>query len=272
MNLYDRAEHICNQLKEKVDYIPDVAIVLGSGLGAFAESIAVDCEIKYSDIDGFPVSTVKGHAGKLIFGSVAGKKIVAMMGRFHLYEGYNTDDVTLPVRVFQLLGIKSIILTNAAGGVNPSYKPGDLMIITDHISLFCPTPLTGANDDRFGTRFPSMNHVYDEEYIAIANDVAAANNIGIKKGTYCYCKGPMYETPAEIKMIALAGTDATGMSTVPEAIAAAHGGMRMLGISCITNMAAGISKTELNHSEVMETGKAVEKKFSLLVSEIVRSL
>lgn len=272
MELYEKALNICNQLKKMVNYVPNTAIVLGSGLGAFADSINVDFEIKYSDIESFPVSTVPGHAGKLIFGTAAGKKIVAMQGRFHLYEGYSTDDVTLPVRVFQLLGVKNLIVTNAAGAINTSYKPGDLMIINDHISFFCPSPLTGKNDDRFGTRFPSMSEAYDKEYIKIANEVAKENNIEVKNGVYCYCKGPMFETPAEIRFARLAGADSAGMSTVPEVISAVHGGMRVLGISCMTNMAAGILDCPLTHEEVMETGKMVEEKFSVLMNKIVAEI
>ena len=269
MGLFERANKIKEFLENKIDYVPDAAIVLGSGLGEFAKEIKVDAEIDYKDIEGFPVSTVKGHAGKLIFGSVGGKKIAAMSGRFHLYEGYGTDDVTLPVRVFQLMGIKNYIVTNAAGAVNTSYKPGDLMIINDHISLFCPSALTGENDERFGTRFPSMCEAYNKELISIAEKAAENINIDVQNGVYCYCKGPMFETPAEIRALRTLGADAVGMSTVPEVVAAVHGGMRVLGISCITNMAAGILDQPLTHIEVMETGKMVEEKFSAFMKEIV---
>ena len=223
-------------------------------------------------MEGFPVSTVKGHAGKLIFGTVSGKKIVAMSGRFHLYEGYSTDDVTLPVRVFQLMGIKNYIVTNASGAVNTAYQPGDLMIMNDHIGFFCPSVLTGNNDERFGTRFPSMSEAYNKDLIRIAECAAENTDVNIKKGVYCYCKGPMFETPAEIRAARALGADAVGMSTVPEVVAAVHGNMRVLGISCITNMAAGILNQPLTHAEVMETGKAVEKKFSLFMKEIISLL
>ena len=269
MGLFERANNIKEILEKKIDCVPDAAIVLGSGLGEFANEIKVDAEIDYKDIEGFPVSTVKGHAGKLIFGSVSGKKIVAMSGRFHLYEGYGTDDVILPVRVFQLMGIKNYIVTNAAGAVNTAFNPGDLMIIRDHISFFCPSVLAGENDERFGTRFPSMSEAYDKALISIAEEAAEHANIDIKKGVYCYCKGPMFETPAEIRAARILGADAVGMSTVPEVIAAVHGDMRVLGISCITNMAAGILDQPLTHIEVMETGKMVEKKFSAFMQEIV---
>lgn len=270
MDLYNRAQHICSQLRQAVSYVPHTAVVLGSGLGAFADSIEKDCEIDYSDIDGFPVSTVSGHKGKLIFGTVGDKKIVAMQGRFHLYEGYGTDDVTLPIRVFQLMGIKNLIITNAAGAINTSFVPGDLMLITDHISLFCPSPLSGVNDDRLGTRFPSMCDAYDRQLVAAANTAAAQIGISLRQGVYCYCKGPMYETPAEIRALRLMGCDAAGMSTVPEVIAAVHGGLRVLGISCLTNMAAGILDKPLSHSEVIETGKSVEKKFTELLNAVLR--
>lgn len=269
MKLFERANRIKEFLADKIDYVPEIAIVLGSGLGAFANEIKVDAKIDYKDIEGFPVSTVKGHAGRLIFGSVSGKKIVAMQGRFHLYEGYNTDDVTLPVRAFQLMGIKNYIVTNASGAVNTAYKPGDLMVINDHISFFCPSALTGENDDRLGTRFPSMSEAYDKAFISIANRAAEHMNIEVQNGVYCYCKGPMFETPAEIRAARILGADAVGMSTVPEVVAAVHGGMRVLGISCITNMAAGILDQPLTHQEVMETGKMVEEKFSAFMKEIV---
>lgn len=270
MGLYERAELIKNFLESKVNYIPHTAIVLGSGLGEFAREIKVDFEIDYKDIDGFPVSTVAGHKGKLIFGSIEGKNIVAMQGRFHLYEGYGTDDVTLPVRIFQLMGIKNYIVTNAAGAVNLSYKPGDFMLIEDHIGLFCPSDLTGENDERFGVRFPSMSSAYSKELIKTAENAADEIGLEVKKGVYCYCKGPMFETPAEIRFLRMAGADAVGMSTVPEVVAAVHGEMNVLGISCMTNMAAGILNQPLTHQEVMETGKLVEKKFSLFVKRIIR--
>lgn len=272
MSLFERANRIKEFLAEKIDYVPEAAIVLGSGLGEFSNEIQTDAVLYYKDIEGFPVSTVKGHAGKLIFGTVSGKKIVAMSGRFHLYEGYSTDDVTLPVRVFQLMGIKNYIVTNASGAVNITYRPGDLMIMNDHIGFFCPSVLTGNNDERFGTRFPSMSEAYNKDLIRIAECAAENIDISTQKGVYCYCKGPMFETPAEIRAARALGADAVGMSTVPEVVAAVHGNMRVLGISCITNMAAGILNQPLTHAEVMETGKAVEKKFSLFMKEIISLL
>ena len=192
-----------------------------------------------------------------------------MQGRFHLYEGYSTDDVTLPIRVFRRLGVKTLILTNAAGAVNEAFRPGDLMIINDHISFFCPSPLRGKNDDRLGPRFFPMTDAYDKELCEIAKKAAAECGTDIKSGVYCYCPGPMFETPAEIRAVSRLGCDAVGMSTVPEAIVAAHSGLRLLGISCLTNMAAGLSDTAPSHEEVIETGKSVEKKFSALMSKIL---
>lgn len=272
MTLFDKAERICSCLKEKIEHLPEIALVLGSGLGAFAEQIDAECVVPYSELDGFPVSTVAGHAGRFVFGTLAGKNVVAMQGRIHLYEGYSPEEVTLPIRVFQLLGVRTVVLTNAAGAVNTAYRPGDFMAITDHIGLFAPSPLTGANDERLGVRFPSMSEVYDKTLAETLKSVAKTHGIPLREGVYAYAKGPMYETPAEIRMLRMLGADAVGMSTVPEAIVAAHGGMKVLGISCLTNMAAGILKQPLSHAEVMETGKRVEKQFSELLLGLVGAL
>ena len=272
MSLYDEAKQTADFIKSKINNIPKTAIVLGSGLGPFAKEIEKEVEFDYKDIPNFPVSTVPGHAGKLIFGKIAGKGIVAMQGRFHLYEGYSAGEVTLPVRVFQLLGIENYIVTNAAGAVNLDYKPGDLMIIKDHIGLFCESVLFGKNDDRLGTRFPSMSEAYSKELIKKAEKAAEKCSLNIRKGVYCYCKGPMFETPAEIRFLRVAGADAVGMSTVPEVVAAVHAKMNVLGISCMTNMAAGILDQPLTHIEVMETGKKVEKEFSAFMKEIIKNI
>lgn len=274
MTLYDRAVNAVAYIRERLSATPallqpEIAIVLGSGLGACAKAIENRVEIPYAEIPMFPQSTVEGHAGNFIFGVLEGKAVVAMQGRFHLYEGYGTDDVTLPVRVFQLLGVKSLIVTNAAGAINLQYQVGDFMIIKDHISLFCPSPLKGKNEAAFGTRFPSMSCAYDKEYMQLAQQIADELHISVCQGVYCYCQGPMYETPAEIRALRVLGADAAGMSTVPEVIAAVHGGIKVLGISCMTNMAAGILEVPLNHAEVMETGKRVERDFSKFVREIV---
>lgn len=267
--LVKRLENTVEFLKEKLNQIPEIAIILGSGLGSLADLITDKVEIPYEIIPGFPVTTVAGHEGKLIAGNLRGKRVLAMKGRFHYYEGNEMDSVVYPIRVFKKLGIEKIIVTNAAGGVNKEFKPGDLMLITDHIGLFCVNPLRGENPDELGPRFPDMTMAYDREVQKLALNCAEKAGIELKTGIYCYCKGPSYESPAEIRAIRVLGADAVGMSTVPEVIAARHMGMKILGISCITNMAAGILDQPLDHKEVMETGKMVERKFSGLVSEIV---
>lgn len=257
-------------LKKEIGQIPEIAIILGSGLGNLANRIEDKLEISYDNIPNFPKTTVVGHEGKLIFGTLSNRRVVAMKGRFHYYEGNSMNDVVYPIRVFKLLGIENLIVTNAAGGVNTSFTPGDLMLITDHLSFFCENPLRGENFDNFGPRFPDMSIAYDRHLREIA--VSAAQNLGIelKTGIYAYCKGPSFESPAEIRALRAMGADAVGMSTVPETITARHMGMRVLGISCITNMAAGILDQPLNHEEVMETGKRVGEKFTSLVSGIVK--
>lgn len=260
-----------NYIKDKIDFIPEIAIILGSGLGNLADYIENKTEISYELIPNFPETTVVGHDGKLIFGELNNRKIVAMKGRFHYYEGNDMSEVIYPIRVFKLLGIQNLIVTNAAGGVNTDFVPGDLMLITDHLSFFCENPLRGENLDQLGPRFPDMSVAYDKKLRDIA--IASARNLGIdlKSGIYCYCKGPSFEAPAEIRALRALGADAVGMSTVPETITARHMGMRVLGISCITNMAAGILEQPLNHEEVIETGKQVSQKFSTLVSDITKN-
>lgn len=270
-DMMKRLEKTVDYLKEKISDIPDVAIILGSGLGKLADLIEGKQEIPYDDIPNFPQTTVVGHEGKLIIGRLGSKNVLAMKGRFHYYEGHEMDVVVYPIRAFKLLGIKNLIVTNAAGGVNTGFVPGDLMIIKDHISFFSENPLRGENLDQLGPRFPDMSQAYDRNLIAIAEKAAQRLGISVQTGIYSYCKGPSFESPAEIRALRLLGADAVGMSTVPEVITARHMGMRILGISCITNMASGILDQPLNHEEVIETGKMVEKKFSSLVSEIVQS-
>lgn len=260
------ADHISKRIKQN----PQIAVILGSGLGPLVDEIQQPIEIDYTEISGFPHTTVKGHAGKLVSGILGGKRILAMKGRFHYYEGWDISQVVFHIRVFKLLGISNLIVTNAAGGINTSFTPGDLMLITDHISLFAPSPLRGANQDDFGPRFPDMCNAYDAEAIAMAWEVAAKRNIRLKQGVYAFAQGPMFETPAEIQALRLLGADAVGMSTVPEVITARHCGMKVLGISCITNMAAGVLGQNLNHEEVMETAGRVGKDFTELVTEILR--
>ncbi|HHU91177.1 MAG TPA: purine-nucleoside phosphorylase [Clostridiaceae bacterium] len=264
----DRTAHY---LKNKVGFIPEIAVILGSGLGKLADYIDGSIEIPYEEIPDFPSTTVAGHEGKLIFGTIKNRKVVAMKGRFHYYEGNDMDAVVFPVRVFKRMGIENIIITNAAGGVNTEFTPGDLMLITDHISFFCENPLRGENIDELGPRFPDMSAVYDRALRKAALESARKLGIDLKEGIYSYCKGPSYESPSEIKALRQMGADAVGMSTVPEAIVARHMGMRVLGISCITNMAAGVLDQPLNHEEVMETGKQAEQKFSGLVSDIIEN-
>ena len=269
-NYFEKLIETRDYIKTIVGRTPHIAIVLGSGLGPLADQITEKKEINYDEIPNFPKTTVVGHEGKLIFGFLGEKYVVAMKGRFHYYEGFDIPELIFPVRVFKLLGIDNIILTNAAGGVNNQFKPGDLMLIKDHIGFYAESALRGANIDEFGPRFPDMSQVYSKNLNDIACECAKKHNINLRRGIYSYTKGPMFETTAEIRALGALGADAVGMSTVPEAIAAKHAGMKVLGISCITNMAAGILDQPLTHEEVMETGKMVEEKFSTLITEIVK--
>lgn len=268
-DMMKKLDKTVNALRDKISFTPEIAVILGSGLGKLADFIEDKHEIPYEEIPNFPQTTVVGHEGKLIFGTLGGRKVVAMKGRFHYYEGNDMEVVVYPIRVFKHMGIQNLIVTNAAGGVNTGFVPGDLMLITDHISLFCENPLRGENLDLLGPRFPDMSVAYDRDLRKIAAESAKKLGIDLKSGVYSYCKGPSFESPAEIKALRLLGADAVGMSTVPETIVARHMGMRVLGISCITNMAAGILDQPLNHEEVIETGKQVEKKFSSLVTTII---
>ncbi len=261
----------CVQQKFDFDkFRPDVAIVLGSGLGEFAQDIDIVGEVSYGDIDGFPVSTVPGHAGKFIFGYVGDVKVVCMKGRVHYYEGYDITDVVLPVRLMKMMGAKILFVTNACGGINPSFEACDFMMITDHVSLFAPNPLIGANIEELGTRFPDMSEVYDKDLRVLIKEAAAENNIKLQKGVYAQLTGPSFESPAEIKMLHTMGVDVAGMSTVVEAIAANHMGMKICGISFVSNLAAGISPTPLTHEEVQEAANIAGPKFRLLVAETVK--
>jgi purine-nucleoside phosphorylase len=271
MDLMKRLDETVGFLKENIGHVPEIAIILGSGLGKLADLIEDAKIIPYEEIPNFPKTTVAGHEGKLIFGTIKNRGVVAMKGRFHYYEGNEMDSVVYPIRVFRRLGIGNLIVTNAAGGINTGFRPGDLMLITDHISLFCENPLRGENVNDLGPRFPDMTMAYDRNLQALALESAGKLGIDLKSGIYSYCKGPSYESPAEIRALRNMGADAVGMSTVPETIVARHMGMRILGISCITNMAAGILDQPLNHEEVMETGKQVEKKFSELVCNIIEN-
>ncbi len=271
--VYERATEAARFITAKAQgKTPRAAIVLGSGLGGVASAIEDRVEIPYSEIPHFPVSTVEGHDGKLIVGSINGVEVVAMKGRFHFYEGYTMEQVTLPVRVFSLMEVRTLILTNAAGGANPDFGPGSLMIITDHINLMGDNPLIGPNDNRFGPRFPDMTEVYSKDYIASARAVARETGIALAEGVYIALRGPSYETPAEVRMLRALGADALGMSTVPEAIVARHSGLQVLGLSCITNTAAGLAGQEINHAEVMEVGKEAGERLSELILKLLPRL
>lgn len=259
-------------LKEKVPAGAEIGLILGSGLGVLAEEIEEPAVIPYRDIPNFPVSTVEGHAGQLVVGRLEGKRVAAMQGRFHYYEGYSLQQVVFPVRVMKKLGIKALVVTNAAGGINHGYEPGDLMLITDHLNLTGNNPLIGPNDDEFGPRFPDMSEAYDRNLIELAEGVAAGQKLKLQKGIYAGLTGPTYETPAEIRYLRSIGADAVGMSTVPEVIVANHAGLRVLGISCITNMAAGVLPQKLTHDEVMETAERVREKFTKLVKGVLREV
>ena len=276
MEKYGEAEkklfHTLSLVREKTAFQPFIALVLGSGLGDFANQLNVELEIPYSDIDGFPVSTVAGHAGKFIFGYLDDVPVVCMKGRVHYYEGYSMSDVVLPVRLMALLGARILFLTNAAGGLNESFHAGDLMMIRDHVSVFVPNPLIGPNLECLGTRFPDMTQVYDRELQSILKNLADRFRIPLREGTYTQLTGPSYESPAEIRMLKLLGTDAVGMSTVVEAIAANHAGMRICGISCICNMAAGMSGKPLSHREVQEAADGAAPKFTMLVAGAIKEM
>ena len=261
-----------DSVSKRIDTKPEIGIVLGSGLGTFAQEVKISKEISYSEIEGFPVSTVEGHKGKFLFGTLAGRKVALMQGRVHYYEGYDMTDVVLPVRLLGMLGVKTMILTNAAGGINPDFQPGVLMMIKDHISFFVPSPLRGANIDEIGVRFPDMTHVYSEELQETVRAAARKAGITLREGVYVQHGGPNFETPAEIRAYRLLGADAVGMSTACEAMALNHMGVRVCGISCITNLAAGMNRTPLTHEEVYETANRVAEEFKRLITGIVRSV
>ncbi len=270
--MYTKLMKCLESVRAKTDFKPEVAVILGSGLGDFANDIKIVDTISYNDIEGFPVSTVKGHAGKFVFGYVNETPVVIMQGRVHYYEGYAMSDVVLPTRLMGMMGAKKLLLTNAAGGCNENFSAGDLMIITDHITTGVPSPLIGKNIEELGTRFPDMSEVYSKRMQKIIEDCANEYGIKMQKGVYVQFTGPNYETPAEVKLARLWGGDAVGMSTAVEAMAANHMGMEVCGISCITNMAAGISKVQLSHKEVQETADRVAGDFKKLVGKVIQSI
>ena len=267
--VYEKLLKCYESMKEEIPFRPKIALILGSGLGDYGEEIRIEKTISYHDIEGFPVSTVPGHKGRFLFGYVENVPVVIMQGRVHYYEGYSMQDVVLPIRLMGMMGAKKILLTNAAGGVNPSFRPGDFMMITDHITIAVPSPLIGPNIEELGTRFPDMSEVYSKKLQDIIRKSAKDCGIPLQEGVYVQFSGPNYETPAEVKLAQIWGGDAVGMSTACEAMVARHMGMEICGISCITNMAAGISKGELNHKEVQETADKVAKSFKELVAKVV---
>jgi purine-nucleoside phosphorylase len=271
-SLYERAEHANRIIRSRISVEPRIAVVLGSGLGGFADDFDEAVAIPYEEIPGFVRSTAQGHAGQLVIGKVNSIPVLAMQGRVHYYEGYSLEEVTFPVRVFKLLDIKTLVLTNAAGGINVQLTQGALMMISDHLNLMGVNPLRGPNDERFGPRFPDMSAVYSPELQELVIEEAKAINVEVRRGIYGALSGPSYETPAEIHLLRALGADAVGMSTVPEAIVARHMGMEVLGISCITNMAAGISDEPINHEEVMATGDRVRATFTELLQRVIGAI
>jgi purine-nucleoside phosphorylase len=268
-SLYERAEHATRVIRSRVSVEPRIAVVLGSGLGSFADDFDEAVGIPYEEIPGFVRSTAQGHAGRLVVGKVDSVPVVAMQGRVHYYEGYALEEVTFPVRTFGLLGVKTLVLTNAAGGINVQLTQGALMVISDHLNLMGVNPLRGPNDERFGPRFPDMSAVYSPELQELVVEEAKEIGVEVRRGIYGALSGPSYETPAEIHLLRGLGADAVGMSTVPEAIVARHMGLEVLGISCITNMAAGISDEPINHEEVMATGDRVRETFTELLRRVI---
>lgn len=271
-NMFEKIQESVEFINSKTNVKPKIGLILGSGLGVLGDEIENSVKIKYDEIPNFPVSTVEGHAGCLVIGQLEGKEVVAMQGRFHYYEGYSQKEITFPVRVMKALGVETIIVTNAAGGANKSFKPGDLMVINDHINLSGSNPLMGRNEDQLGVRFPDMSTAYTPKYVDLVKECAKELNMSLQEGVYAYFSGPTYETPAEVRMAQILGADAVGMSTAPEVIVASHSKMDVVGISCITNMAAGILDQPLDHEEVIETTQKVKSEFLSLVKNIVKKI
>ena len=267
--VYEKLMRCYESVKEKIDFVPEIALVLGSGLGDYGDSIDIVASLDYHDIEGFPVSTVAGHKGRFIFGYVNSVPVVCMQGRVHYYEGYPITDVVLPTRLMKLMGAKVLFLTNAAGGLNFDFAPGDFMLITDHIMNFVPSPLIGENIDQLGTRFPDMSDVYKKDLQDIIEKSASDLGIKLQQGVYIQLTGPNFETPAEVRMCRTLGADAAGMSTAAEAVAANHMGMKVCGISCISNLGCGMTDTPLTHEEVSETADRVAGQFKQLVTESI---
>lgn len=270
--VYEKLLKCYESVRSQIEFVPKVALVLGSGLGDYADDIRVEATLDYHDIEGFPVSTVPGHKGRFIFGYVGEVPVVCMQGRVHYYEGYSMTDVVLPIRLMKRMGAEILFLTNASGGIRQGFHAGDFMMITGQIANFVPSPLIGENIEELGARFPDMSHIYDEELQAVIKKAAAINDIPLKEGVYIQLTGPNYESPQEIHMCRVLGADAVGMSTACEAIAANHMGMKICGISCIANLAAGISPTPLTHSEIQQTADRVAPMFKKLVTESILAM
>lgn len=268
-SVYEKLTKCVESIRTKTDFKPEVALILGSGLGDYADEIQIEQTVDYTEIEGFPVSTVAGHKGRFVFGYVNQVPVVIMQGRVHFYEGYPMTDVVLPTRLMGMLGAKKLILTNAAGGVNTEFKPGDFMLLTDHITSMVPSPLIGRNIDELGVRFPDMSEVYSKRMRGMIKETAKEMGIELQEGVYVQFTGPSYETPAEVRLARILGGDAVGMSTACEAMAAHHMGMEVCGISCITNMAAGILDQKLSHAEVQETADRVATQFKALITGVI---
>lgn len=270
--IYEKVQAATEFLKTKTGFKPDIGIILGTGLGATAEAIEIDTVVEYKDIPDFPVSTVESHSGKLLFGVLGGKKVVAMRGRFHLYEGYSPQQVTFPVRVMKELGVKVVVVSNACGGLNPQFQAGDIMIITDHINFQGTNPLVGVNDDRLGPRFPDMYDVYTREYVDLACKTALENGIAVQKGVYVSILGPNLETGAEYRALRIWGADVVGMSTVPEVIAARHAGLKVLGISIVTDMGLPDAMESVSLEDVIAAAGAAEPKMKTLIIKTLEKM
>lgn len=271
--MLEQIEFTTKSIREKTNnFISQFGIILGTGLGGLVKEIAVEFSIPYNEIPNFPVSTVQGHSGKLIFGELGGKKVIAMQGRFHFYEGYNMQEVTFPVRVMKALGVKTLIVSNASGGMNPEFEVGEIMIINDHINLFPSNPLIGKNIESLGPRFPDMSESYKKEYVQLAKEIAKENNIKVSEGVYAGLSGPCFETPAEYRYLWRIGADVVGMSTVPEVIVAKHSGMDCFGISIVTDLGVEGIVQNVSHEEVQHIAKQQEPKMSLIVRELVKRI
>lgn len=272
VSVYEKLTNAYNDIKERIPFLPKVGLVLGSGLGDYGDSVEVEGIIPYEEIPGFPKSTVQGHKGRFLFAHVEGTPVVMMQGRVHYYEGYSIQDVVMPIRLMKLMGADTLFLTNAAGGMGEGFEAGDFMMITDHISLTVPSPLIGPNVEELGLRFPDMSQVYDKDLQDVIRNAAKELKIPLKEGVYIQLSGPQFETPAEVRMAKILGADAVGMSTVCEAIAANHMGMKICGISCISNLACGITDAPLSHEEVQEVADRVAPDFKRLVTKVLKEI